>query len=103
MEGSHFDYVVRETAKSALFSKNKRFFGDLYDAFPIFSPDQTLVCMKRKSVVSFMTKPNIDVFRCGTEEFFISNEPLSNKSEDFAFSLKLDKNNIHFVDKIRFS
>ena len=66
-EGPHFNFVERSSAEAVFVSKRRRFFGDDYDAFPTFSPDQTLVCMKRK-----MKYPSlmIDIYRCDSEEFF---------------------------------
>ena len=67
LQGSFFNFVERSSAEAVFVSKNRLFFGDLYDAFPIFSPDQTLVCMKRKE-----TKPSamVDIYRCGSDSFF---------------------------------
>ena len=46
--GSHFNFVERSSGNDIFTSKRRRFFGKLYDSFPIFSRDQSLVCMKRK-------------------------------------------------------
>ena len=38
-EGSHFNFVERSSGNDVFITKNRRFFGKLYDSHPIFSPD----------------------------------------------------------------